>query len=134
MTIHRRPHVVHVCVCVCLYACFFQFVLLQVDGVTPVTYDRDIAWIRDQVGIDDRAPVVCEKFMDWIIEDNFVNDCRPPWDAVGARMVPDPIPYEQAKIRLLNVPHSSLTYPAYLLGLTFIHEALKDELIYDYAR
>ena len=75
--------------------------------------------------MSDRAPVICEPFIQWIIEDNFRTD-RPAWESGGAQFVSDVAPYEQAKLRLLNASHSLFAYLGLLQGYEFIHEAAAD--------
>jgi mannitol 2-dehydrogenase len=58
----------------------------------------------------------------WVIEDNFVDGERPPWESVGAVLVPDVIPHELMKVRLLNVTHSAMCYAGILAGCTHVHE------------
>lgn len=45
-----------------------------------------------------------ETFIQWVVENNF-RDARPNLEAVGVEMVESVIPYEEAKIRILNSSH-----------------------------
>jgi hypothetical protein len=54
----------------------------MVDRITPVTTPADIECLAEQYGISDSWPVVAEDFMQWVIEDNFVDGCRPPFEKV----------------------------------------------------
>ena len=45
----------------------------MVDCITPATGDREKAVVKDKFGIEDSAPVVCEPFHQWVLEDNFTN-------------------------------------------------------------
>jgi mannitol 2-dehydrogenase len=54
----------------------------MVDRITPVTTPADIETLADQYGISDGWPVVAEDFMQWVIEENFVDGCRPPFEKV----------------------------------------------------
>lgn len=47
-------------------------------------------------------------------------------------MVHDVKPYELAKIRMLNVTHSVMVFPALLMGLEYIFEAATHPLTKDY--
>ena len=40
----------------------------MVDRITPVTTDEDRAEVRERFGVDDRWPVVCEPFTQWVLE------------------------------------------------------------------
>ena len=48
----------------------------MVDRITPATTDADRDGVRERFGIDDRWPVVCEPFIQWVLEDAFSR--RPP--------------------------------------------------------
>ncbi|GAC33384.1 mannitol dehydrogenase family protein [Paraglaciecola polaris] len=84
-----------------------QFPNAMVDRITPATTPADMAYLADDIGVQDNWPVVCEPFLQWIIEDKF-SDVRPLWEQVGAQFVTDVTPYEKMKIRLLNAGHSVL--------------------------
>ncbi|MBZ9559373.1 MULTISPECIES: mannitol dehydrogenase family protein [unclassified Modicisalibacter] len=99
----------------------------MVDRITPVTTADDIAALAERFGVDDRWPVVCEPFTQWVLEDHFPQG-RPPFERVGVQMVDDVIPYELMKLRLLNASHQALTYFGYLAGYRYAHEVCQDPL------
>ena len=99
----------------------------MVDRITPVTTDEDRAEVRDRFGVDDRWPVVCEPFTQWVLEDSFSLG-RPPYEEAGVQVVEDVEPYELMKLRLLNASHQALCYFAYLDGYRLVHEAAQDPL------
>ena len=99
----------------------------MVDRITPVTTDDDRAQVRERFGVDDGWPVVCEPFTQWALEDSF-GAGRPPFEDVGVQVVPDVIPYELMKLRLLNASHQGLCYFAWLAGYRLVHEAAQDQL------
>ena len=103
----------------------------MVDRITPVTATDDIASLREQFGVEDRWPVVCEPFTQWALEDRFPLG-RPPFDEVGVQLVPDVEPYELMKLRLLNASHQALCYLGYLSGYRFAHEVCQDPLFTDF--
>ena len=43
----------------------------MVDRITPVTSPENIENIKRDYGIIDEWPVVCEPFLQWVIEDKF---------------------------------------------------------------
>ncbi len=102
----------------------------MVDRITPVTSDDDRALLSTRFGVDDAWPVVCEPFTQWVLEDRFAGGGagRPPLDAVGVQLVPEVMPYELMKLRLLNAGHQALCYLGYLAGYRFAHEVAQDEL------
>jgi mannitol 2-dehydrogenase len=105
----------------------------MVDRITPVTTDDDRAEVRERFGIDDRWPVVCEPFTQWVLEDAFSLG-RPPYEDVEVRIVDDVEPYELMKLRLLNAGHQALGYLGYLAGYRLVHEAAQDELLRAFVR
>jgi mannitol 2-dehydrogenase len=105
----------------------------MVDRITPITTDADRAALRDGFGVDDRWPVVCEPFVQWVVEDDFPAG-RPAYEDAGVQVVADVLPYELMKVRLLNGSHQALAYFASLCGYELVHEAAQDELIREFLR
>lgn len=105
----------------------------MVDRITPVTTDEDRAEVRERFGVDDRWPVVCEPFTQWVLEDAFTLG-RPPYEDAGVQVVEDVEPYELMKLRLLNASHQALCYFAYLDGYRLVHEAAQDPLYREFLR
>jgi mannitol 2-dehydrogenase len=103
----------------------------MVDRITPVTTADDIGQLRSGFGIDDRWPVVCEPFTQWVLEDEFPAG-RPAWEDCGVQLVTDVTPYELMKLRLLNASHQALGYPGYLAGYRYVHEAAADPVFADF--
>ncbi len=99
----------------------------MVDRITPVTTDADRALVGERFGIEDRWPVVCEPFTQWVLEDSF-SAGRPPYEDAGVQLVGDVVPYELMKLRLLNASHQALCYFGYLCGYRLVHEAAQDPL------
>jgi mannitol 2-dehydrogenase len=97
----------------------------MVDRITPATTDRERAILRDKFGVEDSWPVFCEEFRQWVVEDKF-NSGRPALESVGVTFTSDVAPYELMKIRILNGGHAAIAYPAGLLDIHFVHEAMED--------
>ncbi len=104
----------------------------MVDRIVPATTDADRERCAAATGRLDAGLVVSEPFGQWVIEDCFAGD-RPPWDRCGAQFVEDVGPFEQAKLRLLNATHSALAYLGLLTGHAFIHEAMDDARLSEFA-
>ncbi|WP_146590555.1 mannitol dehydrogenase family protein [Puniceibacterium confluentis] len=100
----------------------------MVDCITPATSDRERDMVRDTFGIIDTAPVVCEPFRQWVLEDTFPQG-RPELEQVGAEFVANVAPYELMKLRILNGGHAAIAYPSALLGHHFVHDAMADPRI-----
>lgn len=107
----------------------------MVDRITPRPLPEVAVRVKAATGFDDGAPVMGEKFIQWVIEDHFING-RPAWEKVGAQMVDSVLPFEEAKIRILNASHSCFAWAGTLIGLNHIHEGVAHPLIrkmaYDY--
>nr|WP_209007310.1 mannitol dehydrogenase family protein [Roseibium litorale] len=97
----------------------------MVDCITPATSERERTLVRDTFGIADAAPVACEPFRQWVMEDHFPRG-RPRLEEVGVEFVEDVAPYELMKLRILNGGHAAIAYPSALLGYTYVHEAMSD--------
>ena len=100
----------------------------MVDRITPATTDREREMLAADFGIIDAWPVFCERFRQWVLEDRFPAG-RPALERVGVQFVPDVGPYELMKIRILNGGHAIIAYPAALMDIHFVHEAMENDLV-----
>ena len=105
----------------------------MVDRITPMTSAAHRLKLADEKNIDDAWPVVCEPFVQWVLEDKFVSG-RPAWEQVGVQFTDDVTPYEEMKIKLLNGSHLALTYLGFLKGYRYVHETMNDPLFVRYIR
>ena len=107
----------------------------MVDRITPRSTPSLRGRVLTVTGFDDGAPVMAESFTQWVIEDGFAAG-RPAWHEVGVELVGSVLPFEEAKIRILNATHSCIAWAGSLAGYRFIHEGMGDErirrLAYDY--
>ena len=78
--------------------------------------------------VRDGWPVVCEPFTQWVLEDSFGSQGRPPFEDAGVQVVDDVVPYELMKLRLLNASHQALCYLGFLSGYRYAHEVCQDPL------
>lgn len=99
------------------------FPCTMVDRIVPAITDATMSEITAELGFEDRCSIACEPFRQWVIEDNFVKG-HPDWDLAGAEFVPDVVPYEEMKLRMLNGSHSFLAYLGYLAGYPYISTAI----------
>jgi len=100
----------------------------MVDRITPATSAREREALAAEFGIADQWPVFCEEFKQWVLEDHFPAG-RPALEKVGVQFVEDVAPFEFMKIRILNGGHATIAYPAALLDIHFVHEAMEEPLI-----
>lgn len=103
----------------------------MVDRITPATSAAKRAMVAETFCINDAAPVVCEPFTQWVMEDHFPLG-RPALEKVGVQFVDDIAAYETMKLRILNASHAALSYPAALMGYDCVHEAVADRDITDW--
>ncbi|MEV0600584.1 mannitol dehydrogenase family protein [Streptomyces sp. NPDC050315] len=94
-----------------------------VDRIVPATTEADLRAAHAALGVHDGLPVVGEPYRQWVLEDSFAGP-RPPWELDGALFVPDVVPYQLTKLRLLNGSHSALAYLGAAAGCTTIADAL----------
>ena len=115
-----------------------RFPSTMVDRITPATKPEDVERLAQKTGIRDEAPVLCEPFRQWVVEDDFVPaygaDAYPDLAAVGVEMVADVTPFEHMKLRMLNGTHSSLAYLGYLAGHETIAETVADPVFASFAK
>lgn len=110
-----------------------RFPNTMVDRITPVTSETEVEYLRKTYQLKDDWPVVCEPFIQWVIEDKFSTG-RPPLEKVGVQFVPDVSPYEKMKIRLLNAGHSVLGIPGAIQGHPTIHACMQDTVFATFMR
>jgi len=100
----------------------------MVDRITPATTDEHRALVLATTGRADASPVPTEPFSEWVIQGDFPRG-RPAWDAAGARIVADVVPFEQRKLWLLNGSHSLLAYAGPILGHETVADAIADPVL-----
>lgn len=105
----------------------------MVDRITPVTTPEVTSYLKNTHQITDQWCVVCEPFIQWVVEDNFSNG-RPPLEKLGVQFVPDVTPYEKMKIRLLNAGHSVLGLPGAIHGHPTIDACMEDAVFAKFMR
>ncbi|MFR9651113.1 MAG: mannitol dehydrogenase family protein [Rikenellaceae bacterium] len=105
----------------------------MVDRITPATTEVDMARINATLDEVDKAPVYCEDYIQWVVEDNFAAG-RPAWEGVGVEFTNDVAPFEKMKLSLLNAAHTLLSYPSLLSGYRKVDEAMRDEVIVKFTK
>jgi fructuronate reductase len=95
----------------------------MVDRIVPAATDETRARAVRLLGVEDRLALDTEPFLQWVIEDDFV-DGRPAWEAGGAIFAENVEPYENMKLRLLNGTHTLLAHLGILNGLDYIRDVM----------
>jgi mannitol 2-dehydrogenase len=107
---------------------FVAFPNSMVDRITPATTDRERSMLEERFGVQDNWPVFCEPFRQWVLEDHFPTG-RPAFEDVGVTFTSHVAAFELMKLRILNGGHATIAYPAGLLGIHFVHDAMADPLV-----
>jgi fructuronate reductase len=102
-----------------------RFPRTMVDSITPATDDALKARVASALRLEDAWPIQREAFVQWVIEDVAGMD-GPDWASAGAIVADEVAPFERAKLRLLNGPHSTLAYAGLLAGHETVKEAMDD--------
>ena len=108
----------------------------MVDRIVPATTQETVSTVNSLLGQAkaswpvprDSAPIACESFSQWVIEDNFTKG-RPDFSKVGAAFVKDVAPWEEMKLRMLNGSHSLIAYLGCLAGYKTVAECMADEAL-----
>lgn len=104
----------------------------MVDRITPRPTADIAPRVKETTGFDDKAALMGESFIQWVIEDDFIAG-RPALEDVGVEMVDSVLPWEEAKIRILNASHSCIAWAGTLIGQSFIHESTQTSSICEMA-
>jgi len=97
----------------------------MVDSITPATDDALRKRALGMTGVVDEWPIQREPFTQWVIEDvPAMRDAD--WASVGVTLAKDVGIYDRAKLRLVNGPHSTLTYLGLLRGHESVADAMRD--------
>ncbi|WP_293971535.1 mannitol dehydrogenase family protein [Sphingomonas sp.] len=97
----------------------------MVDSITPASDAAFLDMTAAALGMRDDAAVQRESFVQWVIED-IGRPLGPDLGGSGATITSDVAGYENAKLRLLNGPHSTLAYAGLLRGHASVAEAMGD--------
>ncbi len=98
----------------------------MVDSITPATDDALRERAQTLTGLIDAWPIQREPFTQWVVEDlPVMRDAD--WRSVGVTLAKDVGVYDRAKLRLVNGPHSTLTYLGLLRGHASVAEAMRDD-------
>jgi fructuronate reductase len=98
----------------------------MVDSITPATDDVLRERAQSLTGLVDAWPIQREPFTQWVIEDlAAMRDAD--WQSVGVTLAKDVGVYDRAKLRLVNGPHSTLTYIGLLRGHLSVADAMRDD-------
>jgi len=97
----------------------------MVDRIVPTATAQHRAAATEVTGLDDACALGTEAFWEWVIENRFVE----PADAAvlasaGVMVVDDVLPFEQAKLCMLNGSHTALAVIGAVLGLSTVSDCV----------
>ena len=104
----------------------------MVDRITPRPTPDVAERVQAATGKQDGAAVMAESFIQWVIEDDFIAG-RPALEKVGVELVESVLPWEEAKIRILNATHAAIAWAGTLIGLNYIDDSTRHPAIYQLA-
>lgn len=103
-----------------------SWVTSMVDRITPRATERELTAVTELTGRVDRAVVVTEPFVEWVVSGDFPAG-RPDWQ--GVTFVDDVEPFEERKLWLLNGSHSLMAYAASARGHEAVSDAIGDPVV-----
>lgn len=102
-----------------------SFPCSMVDRITPRPNHFHSVEVEKRFGVKNDFTIHSEDFIQWVITDDFRGE-RPDLELAGVSMVKDVLPYEEAKIRILNGGHLGLVYLGALKGFDTFDKAIND--------
>lgn len=103
----------------------------MVDRMVPRTTHHHRRQVREKLGVLDMWPVACERFRQWVIEDDFPGG-RPNWESAGATFAQDAAPWEDLKLRVFNAGHLALACLGILAGHSTMAGAAADPVLFQW--
>jgi fructuronate reductase len=102
----------------------------MVDRIVPAASAQTLANAQAALGVADGAALATEAFWEWVIERKFCD----PSDAetlssVGVTVVDDVLPFEEAKLRMLNASHTAMACIGAVAGLPVISDCIGNPAI-----
>jgi D-arabinitol 4-dehydrogenase len=103
---------------------------LKQDGLAIVYISHRMKEVYE---LSDRVSVLRDGTYVGTLERDAITPERPAWEKVGAEIVDSVLPYEEAKIRVLNATRSCVAWAGTLAGFEYIHEGARDAEIARFA-
>lgn len=110
-----------------------RFLNTMVDRIVPTSRVEYLDAFEAETGLRDYGLVTGEPFRMWVIETGEGAEL-PAWDAAGALFVPDVLPYEILKMRVVNGIQSNVCQLGLLSGLEFMADVMATETFSAFAR
>ena len=101
----------------------------MVDRITPATGQREIDLLDGRVRYRGQLAGLLRRVQAMGAGGQVHRRAGRRWKRSASTFVPDVTPYEHMKIRILNGGHAAIAYPAALMDIHFVHDAMEDPLI-----
>ena len=105
-----------------------HFPLSMVDGIVPNNNKTSEFF---DLPYKDNALVVTEPYREWYIQSQDTQ-LKKILDHDNINYVDDVKFYENIKLKILNASHSAIAYIGHLLGYVYVHEAINDDVCYNF--
>ena len=105
----------------------------MVDRIVPAATAQHRADALAATGLDDACALGTEAFTEWVIENHFAD----PSDAAvlasaGVTVVSDVLPFEQAKLAMLNGSHTAIAVIGAVMGLPTVSDCVAQPALRDF--
>ena len=105
-----------------------DFPLSMVDGIVP-NNNKNAEFF--DLPYEDNSLVVTEPYREWYIESKNTQ-LKSVLSNDNIKFVDDVKFYENIKLKILNASHSAIAYIGHLLGYVYVHEAINDDICYNF--
>jgi fructuronate reductase len=97
----------------------------MVDRIVPAATAQHRLDAAQATGVDDACALGTENFWEWVIEDRFVDPADGALLAsAGVTVVHDVLPFEQAKLCMLNGSHTAIAVLGAVMGLPTVSDCV----------
>ncbi|MDB5932582.1 MAG: Mannitol dehydrogenase-like protein [Polaromonas sp.] len=103
----------------------------MVDRIVPAATGQHRLDAAQATGVDDACALGTENFWEWVIEDRFVDPADGALLAsAGVTVVQDVLPFEQAKLCMLNGSHTAIAVLGAVMGLPTVSDCVANGQIH----
>ncbi len=105
----------------------------MVDRIVPAATPERLQSAKEALGLEDRCALGTEGFWEWVIERKFVDASdEAALVSQGVLVVDDVLPFEEAKLRMLNASHTAMACIGAVAGLQVIEQCINQPAVLRY--